>query len=233
MSDLPEAATPPMHVVSVNVGQPRELVHDGELLRTSIWKEAVSGPVHVGRLNLAGDQQSDLRVHGGPDKAVYAYSADDYDFWRAELPGVALPWGAFGENLTVSGLDESLLGIGDRWRIGSAEFLVTQPRQPCFKLGLRLGRPDIVKRFQASGRSGCYLRVLSEGTVKAGDAVTCLARGDHGVTIAELFGLAVAGVDDPDLLRRASTLPTIPAAWREHYANRLARHGAGHGDTEP
>jgi MOSC domain-containing protein YiiM len=216
-----------MRVVSVNVGRPREVVHDGELLRTSIWKQAVAGPVHVGTLNLAGDRQSDLSVHGGPDKAVYAYSADHYDYWRAELPGVALPWGAFGENLTLSGLDERHLGIGDQLRIGSAELMVTQPRLPCFKLGLRLGRDDIIKRFQASGRSGCYLRVLVEGTVTAGDPVTRIAVGGFGITIAELFGLATAGAADSELLRRASLLPTIPASWREHYAHRLARQTAG------
>ena len=135
---------------------------------TSIWKRPVSGRVSVGRLNIAGDQQSDLAVHGGPEKAVYAYPSEHYEYWTRELPGTDLPWGAFGENFTTEGLLEQALAIGDRLRVGSAEFLVTQPRMPCFKLGIRFSRDDMVKRFLQSGRSGFYFAVLREGEVGAG-----------------------------------------------------------------
>ena len=138
----------------------------------SIFKSPVAGPTACRRLNLDGDLQSDLAVHGGPDKAVYAYHAEHYAFWREELPGVQLPWGSFGENLTIDGLpDESELYIGDRLRVGSAVLAITQPRLPCAKLALRFRRPDMVKRFLASGRTGFYLAVVSEGIVEAGDEV--------------------------------------------------------------
>src|SRR5882724_12583457 len=157
-----------MRVLSVNVGSPREVQWQGRPVRTSIWKSPVTGPVIVKTLNLDGDQQADLTVHGGEKKAVYVYPSEHYALWRAELPGVDLPWGAFGENLTTEGLMEDSVHIGDRFRIGSAELVVTQPRMPCFKLGIRFGRPDIVKRFLRSGRTGFYLTVTREGQVEAG-----------------------------------------------------------------
>lgn len=150
---------------------------------TSIFKAPVPGRVRVTRLNLEGDEQSDLSVHGGADKAVYVYPSEHYAFWRAELPGAALSWGAFGENLTVEGLLEDTVCIGDRLRIGSAEFVVTQPRQPCFKLGIRLGRQDIIKRFVASGRSGFYLSVAQEGELSAGDPIKLMAHDKEAVTV--------------------------------------------------
>ena len=156
-----------MQVLSVNVGGPRDVEWRGERVRTSIWKSPVPGRVAVRRTNLAGDEQSDLTVHGGPDKAVYVYPAEHYDFWRGELPDADLPFGAFGENFTTRGLAEPDVAIGDRFRIGDAEFVVTQPRMPCFKLGIRFQRPDMVKRFHASGRNGFYFAVTREGTVGA------------------------------------------------------------------
>ncbi len=176
-------------LLSVNVGLPREVEWHGRTVRTSIWKEPVSGRVRVRRLNLDGDEQSDLTVHGGPDKAVYVYPSEHYEYWRGELPGAGLPWGAFGENLTTRGLLEDDTRIGDRLRVGSAEFLVTQPRMPCYKLGVRFGRDDMVRRFHESGRSGFYLAVLSEGEVGAGDPIEILARDDHGVTVADITAL--------------------------------------------
>jgi MOSC domain-containing protein YiiM len=161
-----------MRVVSVNVGVPREIAWRGETVRTSIFKEPVAGKVLVERLNLDGDRQSDLTVHGGADKAVYVYPAEHYEFWRRELPDIDLPWGSFGENLTTEGLDERSVHIGDQLDIGSAELIVTQPRMPCFKLALRFDRLDIIKRFLRSGRTGFYLSVLREGEVAAGDAIT-------------------------------------------------------------
>src|SRR5947199_1752485 len=174
-----------MKLLSVNVGLPREIEWKGKVVRTSIFKTPVMGRVRVARLNLERDQQSDLSVHGGIDKAVYAYPSEHYPFWRRELPGADLPWGVFGENFTTEGLLEETVHIGDRFRVGSAEFVVTQPRMPCFKLGIRFNRPDIVKRFLQSGRSGFYLAVLKEGEVTAGDSIEFLARGENGITVAD------------------------------------------------
>jgi MOSC domain-containing protein YiiM len=154
-----------MKLLSVNVGLPREIEWKEKVVRTSIFKAPVTGPVRVAKLNLDGDQQSDLSVHGGIDKAVYAYPSEHYAFWRREIPGMDLPWGVFGENFTTEGLLEEMVHIGDRFRVGSAEFVVTQPRMPCFKLGIRFNRSDIVKRFLQSGRSGFYFAVLKEGEV--------------------------------------------------------------------
>src|SRR5262245_25306653 len=149
-----------MRVVSVNVGLPREVEWKGRVVTTGIFKTPVAARVALRALNLEGDRQADLTVHGGADKAVYAYPSEHYPFWRRELPGLDLPCGAFGENLTTEGLDEAEVRIGDRFRVGTAEVRVTQPRIPCYKLGIRLGRDDIVERFLWSGRSGFYLAVL-------------------------------------------------------------------------
>jgi MOSC domain-containing protein YiiM len=210
-----------VNVVSVNVGLPREIEHRGKTVLTSIFKAPVTGRVRVERLNVEGDRQSDLTVHGGPDKAVYAYPSEHYAFWREELPGEALPWGAFGENLTTEGLLEDSIRIGDKLRIGTAEFQVTQPRMPCFKLGIRFDRPDMVKRFMQSGRSGFYLSVSREGEVGAGDPVTILSRDQRGVTVSDLVGLYSSEDANQDLLRRVIELPTLPESWRDYFRNRL------------
>ena len=174
-----------MKLISVNVGGPRPVDWQGKTILTSIFKAPVDGRRRVTKLNVEGDQQSDLSVHGGIDMAVYAYPSEHYAYWRAELPGVELPWGAFGENLSTEGLLEDSVHVGDRFSIGSAEFAVTQPRMPCYKLALRFGRPDMVKRFLRSGRTGFYLAVLKEGEVGAEDAIQALAGGEPGITIAE------------------------------------------------
>lgn len=188
---------------------------------TSIFKAPVSGRVQVKRLNVEGDQQSDLSVHGGSDKAVYAYPAEHYPFWREELPGVALAWGAFGENFTTEGLLEGTIHIGDRLRIGSAELLVTQPRMPCFKLGIRFDRQDMVKRFLQSGRTGFYLSVAQEGEVAGGDPVTLVARDEHAISVADIVGLYTADGASQDLLRRVSELPALPEGWRDYFRKQL------------
>src|SRR5712691_12704663 len=157
----------PMKLLSVNVGLPREVLWNGKLVRTSIFKTPVKGRVQVATLNIKGDQQSDLSVHGGADKAVYAYPSEHYSYWRKALPDVDLSWGAFGENFTTEGLLEDQVRIGDRFRVGSAEFMVTQPRMPCFKLGIRFNRMEMVKDFLESKRSGFYFAVLREGDVAA------------------------------------------------------------------
>jgi MOSC domain-containing protein YiiM len=208
-------------LVSVNVGLPREVDWHGRVVRTSIWKRPVEGPVRVTSLNLEGDQQSDLSVHGGREKAVYVYPREHYEYWKRELPGQDLPWGAFGENLTTEGLLEPDVRIGDRLRIGSAEFLVTQPRMPCFKLGIRFGRDDMVKRFLRSGRSGFYLAVLREGEVARGNPIELAGRDDHGVTVADIASLYARDIDNEDLLRRAVEVPALPESWKKYFRERL------------
>jgi len=211
-----------MHVVSLNVGGPREVEWRGRLVRTSIWKEPVQGAVRVTSLNLDGDAQSDLSVHGGPDKAVYAYPAEHYDYWQRELDVDALPWAAFGENLTTAGILEPDIAIGDRVRVGSAELMVTQPRLPCFKLGIRFGRDDMVKRFLQSGRSGFYFAVVREGEITAGDRLEIAVRDSRGVTVSDMIALETADETDRDLLRRALETPALPESWKRHFRKRFA-----------
>ena len=213
----------PMRVISVNVGQPREVEWKGRRVLTGIFKEPVAGPVALRALNLDGDRQADLTVHGGPDKAVYVYPREHYDYWRRELPKMDLPWGMFGENLTVEGLNEETTSIGDRFRIGSAEVIVTQPRMPCYKLGLKFGRDDILKRFLASERTGFYLRVLQEGEVAAGDVITLLARDPLGVRIGDITRLYTSERHNLDLLRRAIAVEALPASWRDYFQERVER----------
>ncbi len=175
-----------MKLVAVSVGQPRRMEFRGRQVKSAIWKAPVSGRVRVTRLGLEGDKQSDLRVHGGPDKAIYAYPSEHYEYWARELPGVDLPWGAFGENFTTSGLLERDVRIGDHFRVGSAELVVTDPRMPCYKLGVRFGRDDMARRFLEHGGSGFYLAVLREGDVAAGDSIERTARAENAVTIADV-----------------------------------------------
>ena len=210
-----------MQLVSVNVGLPREVAWHGRVVRTSIWKDSVEGLVHVSSLNLEGDKQSDLSVHGGLEKAVYAYPREHYEYWRRELQATDFAWGTFGENFTTEGLLEPEIRIGDRIRVGSAEFLVTQPRMPCFKLGVRFGRDDMVKRFLRSGRTGFYLAVLREGEVAGGDSLGFVERDEHGVTVADVASLYARDRDNEDLLRRAVDVPALPESWKGYLRKRL------------
>jgi len=210
-----------VRIVSVNAGLPRQVEWRGKAVTTSIFKTPVAGRVPVARLNIAGDRQSDLSVHGGADKAIYAYPSEHYEFWRNELPGTDLPYAAFGENLTTEGLREEGVHIGDRFRAGSAEFMVTQPRMPCFKLGIRFNRPDIVKRFLRSGRTGFYLAVLREGEIGAGDSIEPVALDDSQITVADVVALYAADDANQDLLRRASESAALPESWREYFRERL------------
>ena len=210
-----------MRLVAVSVGRPSEVQWHGRSVRTSIFKAPVSRRVHVTRDNVEGDGQSDLSVHGGPEKAVYAYPAEHYLFWRRELPDAQLPWGAFGENFTTEGLLEGEVGIGDRYRVGTAELVVTQPRMPCYKLGIRFGQPDMVKRFHQSRRSGFYLAVEREGEVGAGDTIDLLARNERRLTVADVVALYAADSANQPLLENASDHPSLPVAWREYFRKRL------------
>jgi MOSC domain-containing protein YiiM len=213
--------TPNPKLLSVNVGLPREVEWHGRRVRTSIWKSPREGRVRVERLNLEGDRQSDLTVHGGPDKAVYVYPSEHYAFWRAELPDMDLGWGTFGENLTTEGLFETDVMIGDRMEIGSAEFRVTQPRMPCFKLGIRFGSDDMVRRFLHSERTGFYLTVLREGDVGADDTIEIAAHDPRGLSVADVAALYGRDAENQALLRRAVDSPALPESWREYFRKRL------------
>ena len=193
-------------------------------MTTGIFKEPVTGPVRAAGINLDGDRQADLSVHGGPDKAVYVYPAEHYPYWQEEL-GRKLSWGVFGENLTVEGAPlESEVGIGARLRIGSAEFLVVQPRLPCFKLGIRFDDPGMVRRFLRAGRSGYYLRIASEGEVAAGDRIDIVAPDPPGVPVSEITRLFTRDQDDVEGIRRLLAIDTLPDEWRAYFdqAARLA-----------
>lgn len=211
-----------VRVVSVNVGLPREITWRGHTLSTAIFKEPAAGPLAVRGDNLAGDRQADLSVHGGPDKAVYAYPVEHYPYWCEWLGVAALPWGAFGENLSTEGLREEEVGIGDRWRIGGAELEVSQPRIPCHKLAARHQRADLPKHFLHSGRSGFYLRVVREGEIAAGDAIERVSSDPQGLTVAAVQGLAWGSGDDA-VLRRAASHPALASVWREELRGRLER----------
>lgn len=176
--------------------------------------------MRVTKLNFEGDEQSDLTVHGGVDKAVYAYPSEHYDEWRRELPGVEFPWAVFGENLTTEGLREDVR-IGDRFRIGSAEFVVTQPRLPCYKLGIRFGRMDMLRRMLRSGRTGFYFAVATEGEVGAGDTIESIERADEGLTVADVVKLYTVDSKNQDLLRRATQTSGLPESWKDYFRKRL------------
>lgn len=203
-----------MRLVSVNVGRPRLVAWHGRTVSTGIFKEPVAGRVALRRLNLDGDRQADLTVHGGRNKAVYVYPSEHYPRWRAELSDPQLSYASFGENFTTEGLDETTVNVGDEFRVGSARVVVTQPRQPCYKLGLRFGRADMVRRFHESRLSGFYLAVLDEGEVGAGDVFELVKRDERNVTIADLYGIFSGDETSPALLRRALLIEALPEGWR-------------------
>ncbi len=212
-----------MRIISVNVGRPRLVVWNEQTVSTGIYKEPVAGRVVLRRLNLDGDQQADLTVHGGRSKAVYVYPTEHYSYWRDELPGTELPWGMFGENFTTEGLNESTINIGDRFGIGSAQVMVTEPRMPCYKLGIKFGRSDILRRFLASGRTGFYFSVQREGEVEAGDEVELIQRDENNVTVADITRLYARDKGDKDGMRRAIALEALPESWREYFRRQLVK----------
>lgn len=190
---------------------------------TGFYKDPIEGRVQVRRTNLDGDGQADLSVHGGPEKAVYAYPSEHYPFWRRELELESLPWGSFGENLTTEGWWEDEVHIGDRFRAGTTEFVVTQPRMPCFKLAVKFNRDDVVETFLESGRPGFYLAVLREGDLGVGDAMERVHEDENGVTVVDIVRLYMDrhGESDRDLLRRVVAVEALAEGWREHFQKRL------------
>lgn len=211
-----------LRVESVNVGRPREVLWKGRKVLTGIFKEPTAGRVALRRLNLEGDQQADLKVHGGPQKAIYVYPADYYAFWREQFPLMELPWGMFGENLTIWGLRDDTIHIGDQLQVGSAHLVVTEPRRPCYKLALKFGSEEIIKRFWQSGFMGFYCAVLQEGEVAAGDPVSLLHRDEQKVSVLDVLRLQREDRYDFDLLRRALAVEALSQDWREVFLERLA-----------
>ncbi len=229
-----------MKLVSVNTGLPREVSWHGRMVTTAIFKEPIKGRVALRKLNLDGDRQADLTVHGGEHKAVYCYLLAHYDYWKKELPGRDLPMGMFGENFTIDDDGPALLGgqgsleesvhLGDRFSVGTAEVVVTQPRLPCYKLGVRFGSDDMVKRFLASGRTGFYVAVLREGEVGAGDEMKLMAREPNAVAVSEITRLYVAkrfGEAEIRAVRWALRVEELPESWKEYFRERLGQAGVG------
>ncbi len=221
-----------MKLVSVNTGMPREVSWHGRMVTTAIFKEPARGRVALRRLNLDGDRQADLSVHGGEHKAVYCYSLAHYDYWKKELPGRELPMGMFGENFTIDdggpGLLEESIYLGDRFSVGTAEVAVTQPRLPCYKLGVRFGSDDMVKRFLASGRTGFYVAVIREGEVGAGDEIKLMAQEANAVAVSEITRLYVAkryGEAEIRAVRRALRVEELPESWKEYFRQRMRQVG--------
>ena len=212
-----------MKLISINVGRPRLVMRDGEAVSTAIFKTPITGRVLLRTLNLDGDRQADLSVHGGPTKAVYVYPAEHYEFWKHELPEMELPFGMFGENFTVTSFTESSVNIGDQFRVGSATVMVTEPRMPCYKLGIRFGRTDIIKRFLVSERTGFYLSVLEEGEVGVGDEFHLIRRNEPSVTVKDVTRLYSRDKANKDLLRRAIAVEALPQSWRTYFQERLAK----------
>jgi MOSC domain-containing protein YiiM len=210
-----------MEVVSVNVGLPREVEWKHRRVLTAIFKDPVQGIIPLRSLNLDGDRQADLVVHGGPDKAVYGYPLEHYEYWRAQLPQVPATLGAFGENLTTRGVLEKDFNIGDHVRIGTALLQVSQPRMPCYKLQVRFDRDDMTKLFAVSRRSGFYFSVIEEGEVKAGDAIEIVKRDEHGVSVADVNGMYYARKIDRELMARALQVPALTAESRSMLLSRV------------
>src|SRR5213082_326386 len=219
-----------MKLASVNVGLPREVTWHGRIVTTGIFKEPVAGRVALRKLNLDGDRQADLSVHGGEYKAVYCYSLAHYDYWNKELRGQELPMGMFGENFTLDGGEdgwmEEAVYLGDRFSVGTAEVTVTQPRLPCYKLGIRFESDDMVKRFLASGRTGFYVAVVREGEVGAGDEIKAIARDPNGVPVSEITRLYIAkryADEDVASVNRALRVAALPESWKQYFRQRLEK----------
>ena len=208
-----------MRVVSLSIGGPQRVDWNGGTVLTSIFKTPTDRRLKVSALNIEGDKQSDLSVHGGYEKAVYAYPFEHYPLWRGELE-MELPWASFGENLTTEGLSEDVR-IGDRFRVGTAEFVVTQPRMPCYKLGIRLGRTDVLRQMLKTGRTGFYFSVAVEGEIGAGDEIELVSRSDEGLTVADVVKLFTVESGNQDLLRQAMRSRVLPLNWKDYFGKKI------------
>jgi len=214
-----------LRLLSLNVGLPRQVRFQGELVTTGIFKKPVQGSVRLRKLNLEGDKQADLKVHGGVDKAVYAYAGEHYDYWRQELPDMSLPWGMFGENFTTEGMFEESVNIGDQFKVGTANLIATQPRMPCYKLGVKFGSMDMIKRFLASGLTGVYFKVMKEGELEQGDEIKLIKKDENSVTIKDIVRIYTIDKDDIQTIERAIKIKDLPNGWRYHFIKQLEQVG--------
>lgn len=212
-----------MKVLSVNVGFPRKILFNGQIITTAIFKDPVKGPISLRKLNLDGDKQADLTVHGGLDKAVYSYPSEHYVYWRKQFPNTDLVWGMFGENFTTEGVFEDAVNVGDQFQIGSAKLVATQPRMPCYKLGVRFGRMDVIRRFMASGRPGIYFKVLTEGEVQRDDKIKIIRRDKNNVTVKDIVSLYIArnDIDNIETMKRATKIRDLPEGWRHEFQQKI------------
>ena len=192
-----------------------------ELVTTGIFKEPVMGRVRLRKLNLDGDKQADLTVHGGADKAIYAYPKEHYNYWKKELPEMSLPWGMFGENFTTQGMFEETVNVGDQFQVGTARVVATQPRMPCYKLGVKFGRMDIIKKFLASGLTGVYFKVMKEGDLEQGDEIKLIKKDENNVTIKDIVRLYTVNKDDLQTMERAVKVKDLPNGWKFHFIEQL------------
>ena len=212
-----------MKVLSVNVGLPRNVLFNGQIITTAIFKDPVNGPIILRKLNLDGDKQADLTVHGGIDKAVYSYPEEHYYYWRKQFPNMDLGWGMFGENFTTEGLLEDAVNVGDQFQIGSAKLVATQPRMPCYKLGVRFGRMDVIRKFMTSGRPGIYFKVLTEGEIKIDDKIKLIKRDKNNVTVKDIVTLYITrnNIDNIETMRRATKIRDLPEGWRSEFQQKI------------
>lgn len=212
-----------MKVLSVNVGLPRKVLFNGQTITTAIFKDPVKGPVMLRKINLDGDKQADLTVHGGVDKAAYSYPAEHYDYWRKQYPNTDIIWGMFGENFTTEGLMEDTVNIGDQIQIGSAKLVATQPRMPCYKLGVRFGLMEIIRRFLSSSRPGIYFKVLKQGEVKTGDKIEIIEKDKNNVTVKDIVRLYINRdhVDNIEIMRRAIKISALPEGWKYEFQQNI------------
>ncbi len=210
-----------LKLLSLNVGLPRQVSFQNDLVTTGIFKEPISGPVRLRKLNLDGDKQADLTVHGGVDKAIYAYPKEHYDYWEKELPGMSLPWGMFGENFTTQGMFEETVNVGDQFQVGTAKVVATQPRMPCYKLGAKFGRMDIIKKFLASGLTGVYFKVMKEGELEQGDEIRLIKKDENNITIKDIVRLYTVNKNDLQTMERAVKVKDLPNGWKFHFIEQL------------
>lgn len=215
-----------MTLDAISVGQPKEVNWDGKNFKTSIFKTPVEGPVKVSLTNLEGDRQSDLKVHGGPTRAISAYASEYYDFWQKQLGQKQLPWGFFGENLNISGgIFETAINVGDRFAIGEVELEALQPRFPCYKLGMKMGDKKWIKTFLNSRKTGFYFRVLKEGVIEAGQTFTRIYIHQNSITIDDITDLYLINKDNKELLKKALTVDKLTDSWKEYFQKQLAKLG--------
>ncbi len=212
-----------MKVLSVNVGLPKNVLFNGQIITTAIFKDPVNSPIILRKLNLDGDKQADLTVHGGIDKAVYSYPEEHYYYWRKQFPNMDLGWGMFGENFTTEGLLEDAVNVGDQFQIGSAKLVATQPRMPCYKLGVRFGRMDVIRKFMTSGRPGIYFKVLTEGEIKIDDKIKLIKRDKNNVTVKDIVTLYITrnNTDNIETMRRATKIRDLPEGWRSEFQQKI------------